>query len=235
MSAVPLPAVITSRFDRLKRTEKDEYLRCIQMLERAGSITPFGCIYVIERAGDQIYRKAGRTSLDNLGRRTTNLQTGDPGLQRVVSLCMFYNRDVAAAVESALKKEYQLGGLHAQGGTEWYIVPREQIVADIRRISHRLTIDQIRVNASGHAVEYLETALSTNFYGLLTFTIRDGELFEFSVTDAGREISDNMPVEEIVPPLDTAPLPGADNMASSKLSTWSRIIEIAIGLRHRLA
>lgn len=115
-----------------------------------------------------------RSSLDNLGRRTANLQTGDPYHQRVVSLCMFYNRDVAATVESALKREYQFGGLHAQGGTEWHIAPREQIVADIRRISHRLEIDQIRVNASGREVEYLGATLSTNFYGLLTFTIRNG-------------------------------------------------------------
>jgi hypothetical protein len=222
MSVAPLPAVITSRFDRLNRSEKSEYLRCIQMLERAGSITPFGCIYVIERTGDQTYRKAGRTSLDNLGRRTVNLQTGDPHHQRVVSLCMFYNRDVAVTVESALKRKYQLGGLHAQGGTEWYIVPRKQIVADILRMSHQLAIDQIRVNASDHKVGYLDSALSTNFYGLLAFSIRSGELVEFSATDAAQDL------------LDADQPPIADNMTSTKLSTWGRIIEIAVSLRRRL-
>jgi len=136
---------------------------------------------------------------------------------------MFYTRDVAAAVESALKREYQLDGVHAQGGTEWYIVPRAQIVADIRRISHRLAIDQIRVNASGREVEYLDTALRTNFYGLLTFTIRNGELLELSVTDTAQELLDSMAV---VRSLDTDP---------TKLSTWSRIIEIAMSLRRRLA
>jgi hypothetical protein len=63
------PSVITSRRDRLSRDEKDEYDRCLSVLSRAGSITPFGCLYVIERVGDPAYYKAGKTSLDNLHNR----------------------------------------------------------------------------------------------------------------------------------------------------------------------
>ena len=112
------PSVITSRRDRLSRDEKDEYDRCLSVLSRAGAITPFGCLYVIERVGDPAYYKAGKTSLDNLHNRRRNLQTGDPLPQRIVSLCMYYSREVAGIVETGLKHDYQRRGLHAKGGTE---------------------------------------------------------------------------------------------------------------------
>jgi hypothetical protein len=101
------PSVITSRRDRLSRDEKDEHDRCLSILSRAGSITQFGCVYVIERVGSPEYYKAGLTSLDNVDTRMGNLQTGDPNPQRLVSLCMFYSREVAAIVERGLKTDYR--------------------------------------------------------------------------------------------------------------------------------
>jgi hypothetical protein len=232
------PSVITSRHDRLSRDEKDEYDRCLAMLERAGSVTPFGCVYVIERVGDPAYYKAGLTSLDNLENRMGNLQTGDPLPQRVVSLCMFYSRAVASIVERGLKTDYQRRGLHAKGGTEWYSVPREDIVADIRRVSHRLAIEQIMANATDGRVNYIDEALRTHFYGLLIFDIRDGELIDFAEVNSAKELMVDVGSSgetRTEPPIAVTDflVPTDADIAGSKLRSWVGLITLADGLWRR--
>jgi len=226
------PSVVTSRRDRLSRDEKDEYDRCLSVLSRAGSITPFGCLYVIERVGDPAYYKAGKTSLDNLHNRRRNLQTGDPLPQRIVSLCMFYSREVAGIVETGLKHDYQRRGLHAKGGTEWYSVARNEIVADIRRVSHELALQQIMTNADGSRVDFINETLRMNFYGLLIFEIMNGQLIDFAEANSTRELlagaasSSETATEVPIVAMDLL-IPTDADLVPSKRDTWARMSGIA--------
>lgn len=177
----PHRTTITRRFDRLRADEKSSYRSCLDALQRAGKITNFGCLYVIDQINDsQPFVKTGATTLKRIGDRATEIQTGSPYSQRVVSLCLFYDRGIAIRVESALKSHY--AGSRSQGGTEWFNVSRSQVMRDIWRICHDLARNQILANAN--EIPFIDPALSTNFYGLLTFDIVDGQIRHYEELEA---------------------------------------------------
>jgi hypothetical protein len=89
-----------------------------------------------------------------------------------VTLCLFYSRDAAAVVERSLKDRH--APHRAQGGTEWFDVPREELRKDIVAIAHGLAISQMKANRTG--VQFFRPELSRYFYGLLVLDIVAGEI-----------------------------------------------------------
>jgi hypothetical protein len=119
-------------------------------------------------------------------------------------------------------------GLHAKGGTEWYSVARNEIVADIRRVSHELALQQIMTNADGSRVDFINEALRTNFYGLLIFEIVNGQLIDFAEANSTRELLADAASSSETVETGTAEAKAAVEAAAMKTSTAAhlRVAEI---------
>ncbi|WP_298332342.1 GIY-YIG nuclease family protein [Asticcacaulis sp.] len=174
--------LLTSCIDTIPDYERsryeDAYGETLGMLRRAGEVTDYGCIYILERRGDSNYYKAGLTSIKNLRPRMQNLQTGDPLPQRVRILCIFPDREAANLVETALKNDYQSRGFHSDGGTEWYCVEPDQIVSDVRRLTGELVCQDIKTKASDGKVAALHGNFST-FFGCAILKITENGLLPY--------------------------------------------------------
>jgi hypothetical protein len=118
--------------------------------------------------------------MGGVGGRAFGNQTGSPYAQRIVSLCLFYDRVVAERVEAELKRQY--AGERSRGGTEWFDMSRGQVVRDVQRICHEMAHHQILSNSA--EVPFLHSSNATHFYGLLTFDIVEGEILQYQETDA---------------------------------------------------
>lgn len=166
---------ITSRHDRLDKSEKEAYQNCLKMLGFSDATRQLGCIYLIEREGDGNFRKVGISTGSNISQRGAHLQCGDPSEQRIVSIALFASRAVSAQVESLLKSRYRSRGLSAQGGTEWFRIERTDVTSDIREITEELTIQQITTD-SAENISYISTSLNYSFFGVVILIIRNGQL-----------------------------------------------------------
>ena len=109
---------------------------------------------------------------------------------------------------------------------------RNEIVADIRRVSHELALQQIMTNADGSRVDFINETLRTNFYGLLIFEIMNGQLIDFAEANSTRELlagaasSGETATEVPIVAMDLL-IPTDADLAPSKRDTWARMSGIA--------
>jgi len=203
---------VTHRYHLLRAPEKQHHDACLDMIAEAGKTTRFGTLYLID---DDHMIKAGIADQHQIANRHGNLQTGNPRPLRVVTLCFFYSREVAQAVETELKRRH--APRRAGGGSEWFHVPREELRRDVITAAHELALNQMRTAAAGAA--FIRPELANYFYGLLMFDIFDGELRES--WDATPAVIDPEPssieVTSNLPP--TIP---ADDRSETKRGLWDQ-------------
>lgn len=195
---------ITHQYRLLRAQEKQHHNACLEMIAAAGETLRFGTLYLID---DGQMMKVGVAGQRQIAIRECNVQTGNPQLLRVVTLCFFYSREVAIIVETALKRRH--ASRRAPGGTEWFDVPHDELRRDVLAVAHEVALNQIRVTAAGAAPMRPEQA--HYFYGLLMFDIIDGELSQS--WDATPIAADH--------PEPPSPI---DNQSQSKRDWWDRLL-----------
>lgn len=161
-----------------------------------------GALYMIEQVADASGRvKIGITSQTGLPGRASTNQTGSPYEQRVVTLCIFYDREAAKDVEQEVKRRRRASV--RRGGTEWVGASRHELVGDVCPIARELQRAQLLANANRGTVVVLDAPRARRFYGVVLLDIVDGELVDY------RE-------ESVSPPPDAPP---------SEVTLWARVRE----------
>jgi hypothetical protein len=160
---------LTHRYHLLRASEKKRHDDCLVRIAEAGEDTRFGTLYLID---DGRMIKAGVAGQQQIANRKGNLQTGNSNPLRVVTLCFFYSREVALEVERELKRRH--APRRAEGGSEWFDIPRKELSGDVLTVAHELAFIQMRAAAAGATP--IRPGLANYFYGLLMFDIEDGEL-----------------------------------------------------------
>jgi hypothetical protein len=207
---------ITHRHHLLRASEKQHHDDCLKMIARVGETTRFGTLYLI--SGSRMI-KAGIAEQQQIRNRTRNLQTGSADPLRVVTLCFFYSIDVARVVETELKRRH--APRWAEGGSEWFDVPREHLKRDIVTLAHKLALSQMQVITDGATP--MRPELAYYFYGLLIFDIIDGKLCH--AWDETIDMSDAVSVatSEIPKRLPTV---SPDDVSENKRGLWDQLRRI---------
>jgi hypothetical protein len=170
--------VVSRNLRRLESDERGAYRQALRVLAQAGEIVDFGVLYFIEQISDSSGQvKVGVTSQTGLPNRASVNQTGSPYEQRVVTLCVFQSRDVAAIVERHLKAKHREA--RSQGGTEWIGLSRHDLAADVSAIAYELHINQMLMNADPKRVAAIYPDTTHHFYGVILLDIVEGEICRY--------------------------------------------------------
>jgi hypothetical protein len=208
------PVMITHRHHLLRRSEKERHNDCLRKVAEAGETTRFGTLYLIEDGSHMI--KAGVAAQHQIDNRHGNLQTGNPHPLRIVTLCFFYSREIASVVESELKRRHK--PRRAQGGSEWFDTPREELARDVLSLAHDLALTQMRAAVSATPIR---PELASYFYGLLMFDIVDGELRQsWEATPSISELQ-RVAVDSSSGP--SSSWISADDQSNTKRGLWDQI------------